>query len=122
MPPIELVAERPADVSANADAFVRIAHPVIYVVTASDAYRDARCENRRSLIKLASILAHEESHLRDGTTERQAYEVQLMTLMRLGAGPESTLYRGVLRSMNVALNKKKPDVRTRPEGVLVRTN
>jgi hypothetical protein len=116
MPPIELVSQRPADVSANADAFVREGQEKIFVLTASDAYSSARCENRRSLIKLASIIAHEEWHVRNGMDERKAYEAQLLTLMRLGATPDSQVYRGVMRAMQTVL--AKPPVSARPEGVL----
>jgi hypothetical protein len=103
MPQIEPLALRPADVSVNADGFVRPGSSVIYVITSAPAFRDADCHRRKSLVKLASVLVHEEWHIRHGADERGAYEAQLSALMRLGATPESTLYRSVLRSMRTVL-------------------
>lgn len=118
MPQIELVATRPADVSANADAFVRDTADVIYVVTASDAFANARCGSQRSMMKLASIIAHEEWHIRNGNDERRAYEHQLMTLLRLGATPDSGVYRSVARAMRQVMQAKKQKPLARPEGLL----
>jgi hypothetical protein len=62
--------------------------------------------------KLASILAHEEWHVKHGPDERAAYEAQLTTLIRLGVQPGSSLYIGVVRSMLTVLKKRpnKPDM------------
>lgn len=120
MPQIELVSTRPVDVSANADAFVRDHERIIYIVTASDAFAHARCGSQRSMLKLASIIAHEEWHITNGPDERRAYEHQLATLMRLGAAPDSAVYRSVMRAMQQVLRAKKPKPPARPEGVLAR--
>jgi hypothetical protein len=107
MPPIELVEVPPIGVSRNAEAFVRHNEGIIYVVTSTSAFRDASCLRARSLIKLASILAHEEWHVRKGPDERSAYEAQLMTLLRLGAGPDTTLFQGVARAMRTVLKAQR---------------
>ena len=53
--------------------------------------------------KLASILIHEEVHVRNGGGEREAYEAQLATLARLGAPPGSLLFASVLRAKHAAV-------------------
>jgi len=99
MPPIKVLALPPTGVSANAEGFVRMDEGIIYVLASGVAYRQADCGDRRSLIKLASVLVHEEWHIRHGGDERGAYEAQLGTLLRLGAQPDSFVYTGVVRSM-----------------------
>ena len=107
MPPIKVLALPPADVSVNAEGFVRDNDGIIYVVASGVAYRQASCDDRRSLIKLASVLVHEEWHIRHGADERGAYEAQLGTLLRLGAQPDSFVYTGVVRSMNSVLKAQE---------------
>jgi hypothetical protein len=109
MPPIKVLALPPADVSVNAEAFVRGDEGIIYVLASGAAYRMARCDERRSLIKLASVLVHEEWHIRHGADERGAYEAQLGTLLRLGALPDSAVYIGVVRSMNWVLKAREQE-------------
>jgi hypothetical protein len=106
-PRIELLDVRPPGVSANAEAFARRNPDVIYLITASPVFRGAqwaeatqgRCRDRDGLKKIASILVHEEWHLRHGPDERGAYAAQLTALALLGAGPESRLHHSVKRSM-----------------------
>lgn len=106
LPPFKFVALPPPGVSANAEGFVRTGEPVIYIVTSAPAFRDARCEVRRSMMRLASVVAHEEWHIKHGDDERGAYEAQLSALLRVGAGMDSFEYRGVMKSMNVVLKSK----------------
>jgi hypothetical protein len=105
MPPVELVAQRPPDVSANADAFVRHGSGIISVLTDTATFRSAECGPPlgTSLLKLASILAHEASHVRNGPSEHLAYQAQLSTLLRLGVDPQSRLYSGVAAAMRVSV-------------------
>jgi len=58
----------------------------------------------QALRKLASILVHEEWHLRHGADERAAYHAQLRELLRLGETPERRNYRGVLRALRLVTN------------------
>ncbi len=109
LPPIELVPERPPDVSAEANGFVRAGTPIIYLLTSSSAFRNAECASRRSLMTLASVVVHEEFHVRHGSDEKGAYEAQLGALLRLGALPDSPAYRSVLRAMRVVLKKKEQE-------------
>ncbi len=103
MPPIELVAQRPSDVTPKAEAFVRRGSGIISVLTETHAYRSAECGAPSSLAKLASILVHEASHVRNGPSERLAYEAQLRALLHLGIDPTSRLYRGVQAAMRAAV-------------------
>jgi hypothetical protein len=118
MPPIELVAVPPSDVSAGAEAFVRRAPPTIYVIVSSALFQEAfargHCSDSPEMKKLASVLAHEHAHLRDGADEKEAYEHQLMTLVRLGAGPGTSVYRQVHLSMVriLAVHKRNHAQRT----------
>ena len=117
LPPIQVVAVPPPGVSANAEAFVRPGSNVIHIIASAPAVRDAKCENRPSLVRLAAILAHEEWHVRHGPDERAAYEAQLMMLMRLGAGPDTMVFHNVYRSMRFVLKAREREAlaRTRPD-------
>lgn len=103
-PPINLLDVRPGDVSAHADAFVRQGEDVIHLLTSAPAFQRVqrsphKCGNHNDLRKLASILVHEEWHVRNGPDERRAYEAQLMALITLDAGPGHPVYAGVVRAM-----------------------
>jgi hypothetical protein len=107
-PPIEFVDAVPSDVSAQADAFVRVNDTRIYVITTSSTFqrlqraRD-RCGDLNAARKLASVLIHEETHARHDSDEADAYAAQLTTLSSLGAGVGTPLYAHVARSMRAAL-------------------
>jgi hypothetical protein len=112
LPPIELVDVPPADVSTQADAFVRVGEPRIYLVTSSDVFRRAqaskyRCGDLDAHRILASVIVHEEWHVKHGRDEVEAYNAQLMTLQLLGARPGSPAYTAVWRSARAALARRK---------------
>jgi len=73
---------------------VRRGSGIISVLTDSDTFQSAECGPGKPLVKLASIIAHEASHVRNGPSERLAYEAQLQRLRaggstsRLKPGPE----------------------------------
>jgi hypothetical protein len=120
MPPIELIDITPPDVSTGAEAFVRRESRTIYLITSSWVFDFAltsrtHCTASPEMIKLASILAHEEWHVRHGPDEKSAYEHQLVTLIRLGAPPGTGVYRAVQISMLQILERRK---RQRPEQML----
>lgn len=117
MPPITLEEAPPKHASIQAEAFVSLPDPHIYVVTSSPTFRDAMalrssCSESATMKKLASILAHEEWHILHGKDESGAYYAQLTTLLRLGVPPDNNLYRSVQRSMQAVLKKRdrKPDL------------
>ena len=95
----------------------------IYVITSSPVFQEARqvthqCGYSDAMRKLASILAHEEWHVRHGPDEKSAYERQLFTLHRLGVGPGTVVYRNVQMAMITVLNARK---REKPDRVLARS-
>lgn len=110
LPPITLLEVRPIEVSPIADAFVRDA--TIYLVTSTPTFRAARsareeCGELHALRKIASIVVHEEWHVRYSADERSAYHAQLTALSALGSGPDTSEYYGVVRAMNAVLAAKQ---------------
>ena len=119
-PPIDLVTTVPADVSPAAEAFVRINTGRISLVTTSSTFRRLReardqCGDTMAARKLASILVHEETHVKQGADEKNAYAAQLTTLTALGSGIGSPPYQEVVRAMRVTLSLRRPA----PERVMV---
>jgi hypothetical protein len=115
-PPIEFVAHRPQYVSVNADAYVPIGDSRIYLITTSRAFVRARralyrCGELDALRKIASVLVHEEWHVRNGSDEEGAYAAQLTTLVSLDAGPGNPVYTEVTRSMRARLRRSRETAR-----------
>ena len=113
LPPIELVHVRPPDASPTAEGFTRPGSNRIYLLTCTPVFEEAVASARWDadggpFIKLASIIMHEAWHVRHGSDERGAYNAQLFTLSRLGAGPGSFLHASVYRSMLAVLKAPKP--------------
>lgn len=111
-PPIEFVDVRPAYVSANADAYVPDGDRRIYLMTTSPAFVRARralfkCGDLNAIRKIASVLVHEEWHVRHGSDEAGAYVAQLTTLAALDAGPGNPLYAEVVRSMQAVIRRRR---------------
>ena len=106
-PPIVLIETRPDDVSAAAEAFVRRNPDTIYVLTSSTTFRWAQAGDRSALQKLASILVHEEWHLKHGPDEREAYQAQLTTLLSLGLREGRPVFDEVRKSMLAVLATQK---------------
>jgi hypothetical protein len=120
MPPIEILDTAPPYVSVGTEAFVRQSTGTIYVIGSSVVVRDAsgsrgRCGDPQAVKKLASILVHEEWHLKHRGDERGAYYRQLIALQELGIKPGSAVYRDVQLSMQRVLELRK---HTRPDFVL----
>jgi hypothetical protein len=65
------------------------------------------CGYPQAVKKLASILVHEEWHLKHPGDERGAYQRQLIALMELGVQPGTSVYRDVQLSMVRVLQLKK---------------
>jgi hypothetical protein len=108
-PPIRITEHRPPNASANAEAFVNPADQTIVLIGSAPALVSARaalqvhaqCRQSPAFALLASVIVHEEWHLRHGANEDAAYAAQLTTLHSLGFGPESSLYHRVKRAMIV---------------------
>jgi hypothetical protein len=111
MPPIAMLDVRPADASPTAEAFVRRNTDTIYLITTTSVFEDARRGEHAAIRKIASILVHEEWHLRHGPDERAAYHAQLIELIRLGEKPDRPVYAGVVRSMLAVLKaQRQPEI------------
>jgi hypothetical protein len=112
-PPIEFVEILPSDASRKTEAFTRSTSNVIYLVTSSEAFERARrtpgrCDDSAAVAKIASMIVHEEWHLRHGLEDESgAYDAQLQVLMRLGIGPGNPTYDGVWRSMRAVLTARQ---------------
>lgn len=90
--PILFLDSPPPGVSRSAEAFVLRDPDTIYLITSSEPFRQAQSgrfepRHRAGCKKLASIIVHEEWHLRHGNDEEGAYLAQLTTLDWLGAEP-----------------------------------
>jgi hypothetical protein len=119
-PPITLVKNVPVDVSPMAEAFVRVNDNHIYLLTTSSTFQRLqtakdRCGDLQATRKLASVLIHEELHIKEHADEKAAYNAQLTILTALGSGTGSRPYQEVHRAMRAALKQKRPT----PERVTV---
>jgi hypothetical protein len=90
VPKIELVTNKPRDVSSIAEAWVRFtvegcAVPIIYVWTGSEMFREAVKGDYQARVRLAGVLAHERWHVRHGRDHVGAYNAQLSVMEYLGA-------------------------------------
>ncbi|HEY7442123.1 MAG TPA: hypothetical protein VH701_06875 [Vicinamibacterales bacterium] len=108
LPPIQLVDLRPVSASPGVEAYTHAGTKKIYLLTTSAVFEEAMATHRwdadgAPFIKLASIIMHEAWHVRHGPDERGAYEEQLRTLGRLGAGAGSALHRKVYVAMQAVL-------------------
>lgn len=111
-PPIEFVRAAPAEASKGVEAYVGPRDGRIYLVTTAPNFQQlvnvrARCGDTNAARKLASVLIHEEAHIRHGATERAAYEKQLVTLMTLGANIGSPPYQETFRAMQHTLKRQQ---------------
>jgi len=100
LPPIVLVDTRPAYASPTAEGWVLAHDRRIHLLTTSRAFQRAmratdRCGDPQALKKIASVVVHEEWHVRNGPDESGAYEAQLTMLTALHAGPGSPLFTEV---------------------------
>jgi hypothetical protein len=108
-PPIHVV-ERPADRSSIVEAFVDRDNHTINLIADSPAFaaarqradREPRCTFRPEYALVASILVHEEWHLRYGPDEDGAYSAQQIALLSLGIPMDSRLFRRVMLSKSAA--------------------
>ena len=110
LPPINLVDTAPPGASWNVEAYVTGDANAIYLLTSSPAFREVarsryKCEPREAVAKLASVLVHEEWHVRHGPDERGAYSAQLTALVAMGFDAQTAVYGGVKRSMLAHLQK-----------------
>ena len=108
--PINLVEVAPLGASRNVEGFVTHDPGTIHVLTSSAIFREATmsrslCGRHQAVAKIASIIVHEEWHLRNGADERGAYQAQLTALAALGYDDSSPVHWAVRRSMLARLQK-----------------
>jgi hypothetical protein len=113
-PPIALVDVRPPGVSSTAEGFVRPGERRIYLLTNSTTFRDAmasdtKCSNFQAVRKLASVLIHEEFHIKRPGDEPGAYAAQLIALEAMGIGSSHPVYVSVRRSMFAVIERQRQD-------------
>jgi hypothetical protein len=75
-----------------------------------------RCGDIQALKKIASVIVHEEWHVRHGRDEAEAYAAQLTALTALRSGPGSPLFTEVWRARRAATEvpRKSPIVARAP--------
>jgi hypothetical protein len=110
LPPIHFVAAPPPGVSRHAEAYVTSG--TIHLVTSAPVFQRVQrasgwCGDLEARRKLASIVIHEEWHVKHGAGEAEAYNAQLLTLLRLGSGPGRPEYQDVWRSMRTVLAARR---------------
>src|SRR5687767_7270936 len=110
--PINLIEVAPPGASRNVEAFVTRNPDTIHILTSSAAFQEVArwrggCGPRASVAKVASLLVHEEWHLRNGADERGAYSAQLVALAAMGFDEQRTVYGGVEKSMLTRLDRSK---------------
>jgi hypothetical protein len=108
--PIQFLDAPPRGASANAEAFVTRNPDTIYLITSTDTFQLAmrgpyEQGTHNACRHLASVIVHEEWHLRYGPDEEGAYLAQLTALAALGA--DHSAITAVRRSMAVAVNQQK---------------
>ena len=112
--PVIVLDAPPRGASPHVEGFVQRDPDTIYLIASTAAVQDVqRTECRRigPLRKLASVLVHEEWHLRHGADERAAYQAQLTALLALGEEPGRPLYDGVRRAMLSVVGDRRGDPR-----------
>jgi len=113
LPPIAFVDVPPVEAHPRAEAFVGRSPDRIYLITSTSVFQAAqralrRCGELPALVKLASIIVHEEWHILHGPDEEGAYLAQMMALRStLGVSPDSPLFKSVRRSMNAVLEAQR---------------
>lgn len=114
LPPIKVLDTPPPGVSATAEAFVNRNEGVIYLIASGPSFRVAAaaqhrpgnrglCVEQSALKMIASIIVHEEWHVKHGSDERGAYYAQLTELNRLRLGPGTWATNNVTRAMRAAV-------------------
>jgi len=115
-PPVEFVDHAPFGVSASAQAYVPAPDARIVVLISTEAFTNARrtqhpCTAVDAIREIASVLAHEEWHVRHGPDEESAYDAQLTTLLAVGARQDSALYHAVLKAKLAVVAASRRHVR-----------
>ena len=109
-PPVQLVEHPSPGVSALAQGYARPDTGEIFLITTTEAFTQARkdgCRDVDAVREVASVLVHEEWHLRHGPDEAGAYDAQLMALLTTGANYEGRLFHKVKQAKMTVLAAAK---------------
>jgi hypothetical protein len=107
--PIILLTSPPPGASRHVEAFVTHSPDTIYLITTTAVLHDAGGDpwsgaRQEACRKLASIIVHEEWHVRNGPDERGAYLAQLTMLQAVRAA--SVTIAGVRQSMAAVVARR----------------
>lgn len=119
-PPVRLIDHPPRGVSQFAQGYALPDTGEIVLITSTDAFKQAqadRCKDREAIREIASVLVHEEWHLRHGSDEAGAYDAQLMALLTTGANLDGRLFHKIKQAKLAVLASAK---RTRLADVTTR--
>jgi len=107
--PVQFLSRPPVGVSRTAEAF-RVRNPdTIYLITSTEAFRNAQRGEREightaGCKRLASVVVHEEWHVTHGSDEQGAYLAQIGALTAMHA--ESSVITSVRRAMVEVLKRQ----------------
>jgi hypothetical protein len=120
-PPVRFVPHPPPGASTFAQGYAQPDTGEIVLITSTEAFTQARkdrCRDLDAIREIASVLVHEEWHLRHGPDEAGAYDAQLMALLTTGADLEGRLFHKVKQAkLAVLAAAKRPtsvDAMARP--------
>lgn len=122
LPPIKVLESPPPVVSPNSQAFVDGGEGVIYLIASAPAFREAesmlrassdreQSRPRTALKMVASVIVHEEWHVKHGGDEKGAYQAQLTALNWLGLGAGTLASSDVRRSMQAVISAQSRSTR-----------
>ena len=108
--PMKFLSEPPPGASRNTEGFVTRDPDTIYLITSTAAFRAAQrgpyAQGARDACRhIASVIVHEEWHLKNGGDEKGAYFAQMTALAALSADAKAIW--SVLRTMMVAVEQQK---------------
>ena len=108
--PIRFVEAPPPGVSTNAEAFITGDAEAIYLITSTAPFRRAQRGQfepgaLNAYRRIASIVVHEEWHLRHGPDEEGAYLAQMTALAFLRA--DAATISGVKKSMLTVIEAQR---------------
>ena len=109
-PPVQFVAHPPPGASTFAQGYVQPDTGEIVLITSTEAFTQARkdrCKDLDAIREIASVLVHEEWHLRHGPDEAGAYDAQLMALLTMGANFEGRLFHKVKQAKLAVVDAAK---------------
>ena len=134
-PPVQFVAHPPPGVSKFAQGRALPDTGQIVLITSTEAFTQAqkdRCRDIDAIREIASVLVHEEWHVRHGPDEAGAYDAQLIALLTTGANIDGPLFHKVQKaklavlaaakrttSVDVMARQRPPDDSHDPDSAVV---